>query len=491
MKSLTLQQLLPHITLPDTLIDKIVRHWRVDSRQVRPGDGFVAIQGTHADGRQFIEQAIHAGAILVLVEGSVYHCYETNKVPCVEVPDLKSHLGEVLSLHYGTATQLPVAAVTGTNGKTSVTGFIEQLMLLLHEPWGLLGTFGACYGGDCEDLGLTTADPATIHRCWAEFREQGAHGLVLEASSHALVQDRLMGLPVDAAVWTNLGRDHLDYHGTMEAYAEAKTLLFKRPGIKHAIFSRDNEQVVQLLEPLTTEHNVVTFGAHDSNDICYTDLSCQLDGLSFVLKNGDQQWPIKMPLYGAFNVENVLAAVATLVAYGKSIEELVPLLPNLTPVLGRMEQVPAEQGPTVLVDFAHTADGLDAALTALAAHFGGNIHCVFGCGGDRDKGKRPLMAKTAEAHAKTLWVTSDNPRTEDPQAIIDDIKAGLSGNVETHESVDRADAICSAIAQAKADDVVLIAGKGHEREQIIGTEKHLFSDAAVAATALTTWRQAL
>lgn len=488
--SQSLQCLLPEYALPQAAAQAQINHWRLDSRHVELGDGFIAVPGTVSDGRQFIEAAIANEASVVLQLGSEFASQMQGSTAVLSVPNLRAQLGQILAKHYHTATDLAVIAVTGTNGKTSVTGFVQQLTQLLQQPWGLLGTFGACFNGHCEDLGLTTADAASVHRYWAEFRAAGAQGLVLEASSHALDQDRLSGLPVTTAVWTNLGRDHLDYHGTLEAYAAAKTLLWQRQELVSSVYSLDNPALAEQLAAVAPHLNTITFGKDPANDLHYSKLQCLPTGMAFVLHYQQQEWELELPLLGAFNVENLLAALAALMTVGFSLEALLPKLKQLTPVLGRMEKIVAPQGPTVVVDFAHTADGLRAALNALSEHFHRRIHCVFGCGGDRDQGKRPLMAQAAEQGAQVIWLTSDNPRTESPETIIEQVKAGFSEQANVTVVIDREEAISRAIHAAQEHDVVLIAGKGHEREQIVGTERLPFNDVAIAEAALGVWRQA-
>lgn len=489
MSNATLQQLLPHLPWPAPVATLSVNEWRLDSRQVRQGDGFIGLVGGTYNGSQFVAKAVAAGAAIALVEGEKLALLNEQGVPCVVVPNLRAQLGELLSNHYGTGgAELPVVAVTGTNGKTTVAGLVQQLAAELNQPWGLLGTFGACMNGHCEDLGLTTADAASVHRYWAKFRRQNAAGLVLEASSHAIHQQRLTGLPIDVAVWTNIGRDHLDYHGTVAAYVAAKKALFARPELQAAVLSADDEYLRELASSLSLP--VYTFGQHASSDLRYENVAFNATGVRFDLIYQGKKWPLALPLYGAFNVENALAAIAALVALGHAIEAVIAQVQKLKPVRGRMEQVTAEAGPTVVVDFAHTADALAAVLAALAAHFSGHIHCVFGCGGDRDAGKRPLMAQAAEQGADYVWVTSDNPRSEDAEQIIAAIQQGFSTKANVQVRVDRAEAIAAAIAAAGAGDVVLIAGKGHEEEQIIGTQHHAFSDTAVAGKCLAVWRAA-
>src|SRR5699024_4756662 len=349
MNPLTLQQLLPQWELPANVAHINVQHWHVDSRAIQQGDGFIGLVGTALDGRQYVAQAIAAGAVVALVEADTFTLTEEQGVPCVHVPALRKHLGELLQAHYGSAAALPVVAVTGTNGKTTVTGFVQQLLGHLGQPWGLLGTLGACFGGQCEYLGLTTADAASVHRYWAAFRAQGAQGLVLEASSHALDQNRLAGLPVNVAVWTNIGRDHLDYHGTLDAYIEAKKHLFKRAEIKTAVLPADDELLRNFAAELAVP--VMAFGRHSSSDVRYETVEFLPEGVAFTLVHQQEKWAISLPLYGAFNIDNVLAAVAALVAVGYQLSELVPHLEKLIPVPGRMEQVRNEQGPTVIIDF--------------------------------------------------------------------------------------------------------------------------------------------
>lgn len=482
-----LHTLLPHLNFASAVGQITVKHWRLDSRQVQQGDGFIAVLGTQTDGRQFVPQAIAQGASVVLQAGDDFACQALEGVPVITVPQLMEQLGHLLGRHYASQTNKPVIAITGTNGKSSVAGFIQQLTDLLQQPWGLLGTLGACYAGQCEDLGLTTADAASVHRYWAEFRKQGAQGLVLEASSHALHQQRLAGLPITVGVWTNLSRDHLDYHGDMTAYAEAKALLWQRSELTAAVYSLEQSEVAA---HLPAELSAITYGKSKENAISYSELRCHGSGMDFVLHHKQQHWNLSLPLFGAFNVDNVMAALAALMAAGFALEELLPLVSELKPVTGRMEQVRAEHGPAVVVDFAHTPEGLKAALTALNQHFNKRIICVFGCGGDRDKGKRPLMAMAAEQGANEIYLTSDNPRNEPANAILSEVETGFSEQAKVHKIEDRAAAITAAIQGASASDVVLIAGKGHEQEQIIGSERLPFSDVLAAQAALQTWRPA-
>ena len=462
-----------------------------DSRAVKLGSIFVAYPGTSLDGRAFIAEAIARGAAAVLWEHAGFEWNERWEVPNLGIDDLRGNISTIAGHMYGNPSDaLWMAGVTGTNGKTSVSQWIASALDGLGQRSAVVGTLGTGLVGERAEAKNTTPDPIVLQRLLADFLRRGARNVAMEVSSHGLEQGRVAGIKYDAAVFTNLTRDHLDYHGTMEAYAAAKEKLFSARGLKHAVINADDEWGRGLASRVTVP--VISFGTTAHRVPRTAHLSASQIHLSEagVRFHVDSEWgsgEVRAGVLGAFNVSNLLAVLGTLMAAGISFDAAVKAVATLQPVPGRLERIGGGGQPLVVVDYAHTPDALEKALDALRPTLaaGHRLICVFGCGGDRDPGKRPLMGRIAARAADKAIVTSDNPRSEDPRAIIDQILAGMDRAAEAIE--DRQVAIFSAVHQAKRGDIVLLAGKGHEAYQEIAGVRHPFSDREVARAALAEW----
>ena len=492
-----LDQFLPDVTLPPHLAALPVNALCLDSRKVSAGDTFVALAGQDHDGRAYMADAVRAGATLVLAEGEQGDVSPSGlqDVPVVTVPALRHQLGYLAArLHGEPGRAMTVIGITGTNGKTSTTWFLADALNAAGHASALIGTLGVRFKDLTEDLGHTTPDPISLQRTLAACRDRGARSVVMEVSSHALDQGRLNGTPVAVAVFTNLSRDHLDYHGDMDRYFEAKARLFADPALSLAVINLDDAAGRHLRARLPARLPCITFGDHAEALVRCTDLSTHAAGMSFVLAVAGEAITVRVPLYGRFNLENLMAVAAVLYGMGLDVEAIARGLNAVTPVPGRMQPVQLADAttqakpPVVLVDYAHTPDGLEKALSAVRAHFSGALHCVVGCGGNRDTGKRAEMAAIAERMADHRVFTSDNPRFEAPEKILADMQAGLTDQAAAQVIVDRAEAINQAIRQAGSDDVVLIAGKGHETYQDICGHRYPQDDRELALAALTAWR---
>ena len=450
-----------------------------DSRHVTPGMLFIAAVGAAGDGRDFIEHALAQGAVVVLAEAP----YVTDDPRVIVLEDLNAHLPALITALYPQAEQGCHIAVTGTNGKSSVTHYIVELLHAMGERAALIGTLGMGEPGQLTASGFTTPHMLTVAQQAARWHAEGIHYVVLEASSHALDQGRLDSIPLHVGVFTNLTRDHLDYHGSMLAYAAAKARLFRRPELQHAIVNAHDEHVRLMLAgcqcPIT---RIDAYGG--DADFSATAWQPSQTGQSVELVTPEGLKTLELPLLGRFNLDNVLLAIATLYAQGVSLERLLAAAASLHPVPGRMQLITAPDSPVVVVDYAHTPDALDNALTALHQHVPGRLWAIVGCGGDRDSGKRPQMAAIAERQADHVVLTDDNPRTEDPEQIRQHMCAGLQHPDAAWNVGDRRCAIMEVVKQASSSDVVLIAGKGHEDYQDVQGIKHPFDDARVAAEAL-------
>jgi UDP-N-acetylmuramoyl-L-alanyl-D-glutamate--2,6-diaminopimelate ligase len=454
-----------------------------DSRAVRPGDVFVAMPGHRTDGRAYIDQAVRGGAAAVLHEAGISI---DAAVPAIAVPNLAAISGEIAHLVYGRPSeQLWMAGVTGTNGKTSVSQWIAQAMHLLACPCAVIGTLGNGFPNRLTESANTTPDAITVHRLLAGFIEHGALACAMEVSSIGLDQNRIGGVELDVAVFTNLTRDHLEYHGTMEAYGAAKARLFEWPDLGTAVVNLDDPFGVELDAKLAgrvpTLGYTLTGKVSRGDTLAARDFAMTPTGIAFTL-NGVR---IEAPIVGRFNAANLLAVIGALLAGDQTLDDIGGVLPQLTFPPGRMQAIGGRDAPLVVIDYAHTPDALEKALSTLretAAARGGKLACVFGCGGDRDPGKRPLMGAIAERLADSVLLTSDNPRSEDPDAILAAIATGMKSK-PTIEA-DRASAIERAVVAADVRDVILLAGKGHEPYQEVAGVRHPFSDLEHARSAL-------
>ena len=465
----------------------------LDSRKAASGDLFVAVAGHHADGRRFIPQAIAQGVAAVIAEAegeaSDGDMREMHGVPVIYLAQLPQRLSALAGRFYGQpGEKQKLIGVTGTNGKTTTTQLLAQWAQLLGETGAVMGTVGNGLPGQLTATENTTGSAVDVQRVLQELAQQGATLTAMEVSSHGLVQHRVAALPFAAAVFTNLSRDHLDYHGDMQAYESAKKLLFTEHQVGAMILNADDEVGRRWLATLpdavaVTMENNLQSGCRGrwvkADEVAYHD-----NGAHIRFSSSWGEGEIHSRLMGAFNVSNLLLAFATLLALDYPFADLLQTAPQLQPVCGRMEVFSAPGKPTVVVDYAHTPDALEKALEAARLHCKGKLWCVFGCGGDRDKGKRPLMGAIAEQFADVVVITDDNPRSEDPQSIVNDILTGLLEPHRARVMAGRAQAVTNAVLQAQPDDIVLVAGKGHEDYQIVGNRRLDYSDRATVAALL-------
>jgi len=481
-----LDQLLHGIADTPGVGDIVVSGLTLDSRQVRPGDAFFALRGTREHGIAFARGAIERGARVVLAEAPATRV--ELGVPVLWVDGLHGKVGEIASRFFGRPSEaMRVIGVTGTNGKTSTVQLLAQALEYLGHRAATIGTLGAGLHGRINEGERTTPDAINVQGLLASFRDEGATHVAMEVSSHALEQGRVAAVAFDVAAFTNLTRDHLDYHGSMEAYGEAKARLFAWPTLQAAAINIDDAFGKSLAQRIPAGVTALRLSAENQADadVRASDVVTSAEGLAFELHTPWGRHPVRSRLLGRFNVANLLAVIACLGAMGEPFERIVAAVETLEPINGRMNRLGGVPGlPLVVVDYAHTPDALEQALTALRAHCAGQLICVFGCGGDRDAGKRPQMGAIAERLADRIIITDDNPRTEDGDVIVAHIVAGLRRpDVATRER-DRARAIELALALAQSGDVVLIAGKGHETYQEGAHGKRPFDDLAVARKAL-------
>ena len=468
----------------DVVPDVVIRGIALDSRCVNPGDAFLAVAGASTHGMAHAVQAAERGAMVIIHDGQA-------ELPALDVPFVRvSGLGGFMSsigarFYHSPSDHLVIAGVTGTNGKTSTAHYIAQSWQRSSGDAGIIGTIGFGPLGALRPANMTTPDPVSLQAMLSDCIDLGVEKLSMEVSSHALDQGRCDDVAFDAAVFTNLSRDHLDYHGTMEAYAAAKRRLFVDAHPRFAIINLDDAFGKTLAAEISNGTQVFTYGTNGSSELRGSVL--QMDSLGMTLKLnspwGDGE--VRTGLLGAFNVSNLLAAAGTLALLGMPWSQVMHQLEIMQAVPGRMHCFGGETAqPVVVVDYAHTPDALQQALTALRSHLHGRLVCVFGCGGDRDSGKRPMMAHIAESFADRVVLTSDNPRGEEPGAIIDEMMAGLDRPDDVLVIEDRASAIRQAVLASSPGDIVLIAGKGHEDWQELNGRKIPFSDEATVNAAL-------
>ncbi len=469
-----------------------------DSRSLAAGEVFLAYPGSRRDGREFIPAALQRGAAAVLWEREGFEWNPGWRVPNLGVENLRGLAGRLAHEIYGRPSErLWMIGVTGTNGKTSCSHWIAQACSACGAKTAVVGTLGTGFPGALDAGVNTTPDAVLLHRSLAGLLAQGAQGVAMEVTSIGLDQGRVNGVAFGAALFTNLSRDHLDYHGDMESYARAKQRLFETPGLKHAVLNLDDVQGVQIARALAGR------GIGRAGYSCFAGVAARSgleryaeahaievspEGIAFEVRSSWGEAGIESALLGRFNVSNLLGVLTTMLVSGVPFDRAATALAGLEPVAGRMQRLGGAGKPVVVIDYAHTPDALEKTLVALkdvAKASGGRLAVVFGCGGERDRGKRPLMGAVASRHADAILVTSDNPRGEDPAAIIAEITAAIP---VPHEAIeDRRAAIERAIASAGAEDVVLIAGKGHETYQEVAGRRLPFSDALEAKQALSRW----
>ncbi|MGH8085518.1 MAG: UDP-N-acetylmuramoyl-L-alanyl-D-glutamate--2,6-diaminopimelate ligase [Lysobacter sp.] len=488
-RRMALAELLPDVAGidPGLVITGLVQ----DSRTITRGDAFVAIGGFGTHGLKFVEQARAAGASAILFEAPA-----SAEIPApddaIAVSNLRARLGELADRFHGRVSEaMTVVGVTGTNGKTSTVQLLGQAWHLRGVRGATIGTLGAGLYGEVLPTGFTTPLVLQLHDLIDQLHDAGAQALAMEVSSHALDQGRVDGVHFDVAVFTNLSRDHLDYHGDMAGYGAAKARLFLWPGLRAAAINLDDAHGRALRDALPADVHAVglssrgELGAEVRADALHFDNA----GIGFELVCGDgvgaERHPVQSPLLGRFNVDNLLAVAGALFALGDIPAQIAGVLSQLQPVHGRMNRLGGNgRVPLVVIDYAHTPDALEQALVSLRAHVAARLVCVFGCGGERDRGKRPQMASIAQTHADVVIVTDDNPRREDGDAIVAEIMAGFIDAGAVIVQRDRAAAIARAVGEAGPDDIVLIAGKGHEPYQDINGVMHPFDDTEVARAAM-------
>jgi UDP-N-acetylmuramoyl-L-alanyl-D-glutamate--2,6-diaminopimelate ligase len=456
-----------------------------DSRRARPGALFFALRGTRTDGAQFVAQAAEKGAVAIVSDAALPACAS----PVVRVPDARAAMADIAASFYGSpAGKLKVMGVTGTNGKTTTAFLVKHLLDADQRRCGLIGTVKYCIGESERDALRTTPESLDLQELLAQMIDAGNKAVAMEVSSHALAQHRARGIEFDTAVFTNLTQDHLDYHKTMEQYFEAKAALFeglskqkKKKG--RAIINIDDRYGHILDERYKRKIPVITYGQRVGSDFRATDVRFDATGSAYHLEARGRSYLVRLPLIGSFNIYNSLAAIATAAAMGMELRAAVAAMANAPQIPGRLERVPVKRNFQIFVDYAHTEDALRNVLRTLRELKPNRLITVFGCGGDRDRAKRPLMATASEQFSDWTILTSDNPRTEDPAGILSEIRSGFRGN-RYEEILDRTEAIRKAVRLAGPGDIVLVAGKGHEAYQEFADRKIPFDDCTVARRAV-------
>jgi len=445
---------------------------RADSRSVRPGDAFIALKGSVTDGHRYIDAALKAGAQTVICNEG--HPGLDSGITVVEVPDTKEALVRILPCLFPHARKVKLIGITGTSGKTTTTYLIESILKAAGMNPGVIGTINIRYNGIAADSSVTTPGPVDLFEYLGTMGLSRVNACVMEVSSHSLDQERIMGLEFDCAIFTNLSHDHLDYHKDMETYFQAKRKLFDRTYLKgRPVVNADDEFGRRLIEEV---QGAITFGRRPGADISIPSLRNTPKGLIMSLTTPMGEFPVRSSLMGEINACNIMAAVGAATALGIDRDSIIRGIEGLEHVPGRMEPVRNEHGLNIIVDYAHKPDALKNVLTSARGMTRGRLITVFGCGGDRDKTKRPVMGSIAAQSSDLVIVTSDNPRTEDPLAIINDVLQGIPDRTYVSVEPDREEAIRLGIASMREDDCLVIAGKGHETYQIIGSDKRPFDD---------------
>ena len=471
------------------LHDQVSGSLRTDSRQVEAGDGFIAWPGAAIDARHYIENALQSGASACLVELTGADTFGFSDTKIAGYQNLKAAAAPIAAAYYGKPSeQLQTIAVTGTNGKTSTAWWLAQALAKLGRQCGVIGTLGIGVPGAMVFNGLTTPDPVLLQQQFRSFVDQGITVCAIEASSIGIAEKRLDATQVQVAVFTNFTQDHLDYHGSMQAYWAAKSSLFNWPGLKSAVINVDDAKGRELDGLLkSTGTDTWTVAINQPARLRAQTIAQHESTLSFVVVEGNERATVTATSIGLYNVSNLLGVLATLRALGWPLQDAAKACCNLSAVPGRLNMLSLPGRPLVIVDYAHTPDAIEKVLVALkpvAQARGGQLWCVFGCGGDRDALKRPLIAAIAQKNADQIVVTSDNPRSENPATIISQILLGLTHSESVRVQADRALAIAEALAIAQPEDVVLLAGKGHETYQEVGGIQHPFDDMKHAEKAL-------
>jgi UDP-N-acetylmuramoyl-L-alanyl-D-glutamate--2,6-diaminopimelate ligase len=476
----------------------------LDSRTLNSGEAFIALPGLVQDGRRYISEAIQKGAAVILTEPLESSSQEIEKthsnIPFIYYSDLRNSTGPMAAHFFEEPSKsMAVVGITGTNGKTSCSHFIAQIFAAHHKQCGIMGTLGNGVLNDLKSSNCTTLDPIQTQKELYNLKNLGAESVAMEVTSHALTQGRVAGVHFHTAIFTNLTRDHLDYHETMQNYFQAKKRLFTEFKPKFSIVNLDDAHGRDLIDELRNQNNpthiigyTVDPNSLTSNPTSYSlitahSLHINESGMKAFIRSPWGEGELEFPLLGNFNLSNILASISAACVQGLSFTSVLKAIASIKTVSGRMMTLGGVLNqPVVVVDYAHTPDALSKVLSALRAHCKGKLWCVFGCGGDRDRGKRGLMAKVVEELSDKIVITQDNPRTEDPARIIEDIIEGFRNpqDERIHVQQDRREAILNTVLSADPKDIILIAGKGHEPYQIIGTEKYPFSDQSEVIYAL-------
>lgn len=512
-----LSELLKGICDHDLVTQHQVSGLNLDSNKLRAGDLFLACAGSRSHGLLHAEQAVKKGAAAIVYELSdqlpvraelvaALARLQGLSIPVIEVHELHNKLGLIAERFYGNPSHaFNMVGITGTNGKTSCSHFLAQILTTSKVPCGVIGTLGNGIFGKLVASTHTTPDAITLHSLFADMRDAGVEYVSMEVSSHGLEQGRVSGVQFQTAVFTNLTRDHLDYHGDMQAYAQSKRSLFEQPGLQYAVINADDEFGRELLAGLPDDVQSVAYSLSDASNaesaelrdsvmhlgcVQASDLHFSRDGMRMQVTTPWGDGGLSCKLIGRFNASNILAVLVTVLLSGMRLQDALESIRDLQSVPGRMQLLEKVTGfPLTVIDYAHTPDALQHVLEALRTHCKGQLWCVFGCGGDRDRGKRPLMGAIVEKHADQIILTDDNPRTENSADIIEDIRNGLQDPDKAYVEPDRRLAIIYALKNARPDDVVLIAGKGHEDYQITGKQRLPFSDAEVVSDVFARSRQ--
>lgn len=476
-----LSSLLTGISTYNYQTDPLITGLCLDSRQVKPGDCFFAYPGTLTDGRQYIPQALAAGAAIVLYEP---HPDITPDQRCIPVVNIQQHIGTIASRFWAAyLTKLQVIGITGTNGKSTCAYWLSHSLQAAGVPSAMIGTIGIGPVGQLSTATLTTPDPISLYQCFAEFANIGINTIAMEVSSHSLCQHRVVGVPFQLAAFTNLSHEHLDYHGTMRDYAQAKARLFDFPSLQGAVINADDDVGAEWLQHWAKDYPLYAISCQTQvnlpakiDTLQATQIQVTQQGLTCQVAGplGEAIWTL--PVMGRFNLYNALTCAQLLACSGVSWTQIGELMAQLPNVPGRMQLIRQPDQPVCVVDYAHTPDALSNALSSLRQHCQGKLWCVFGCGGDRDQAKRPAMGKVAAKLADIVILTNDNPRSQDPEVILQEIQQGINTEITVYRITDRAEAIATAINQAQPDDVILIAGKGHESTQTLADKVIPFSD---------------
>lgn len=457
----------------------------MDSRHACPGVCFLAFPGMTSDGRDYIDSAVRAGAVAVLYESNQAAPISIN-VPAIAVENLAEKIGLLASYFYGHPSEsLRIVGITGTNGKTSASHALAQAYKLLGKNAAVMGTLGVGLISDLKKTGMTTPDALCVQEQLAHMRDTSVDYVAMEVSSHALAQYRVAGVKIQTAVYTQLSPDHLDFHGTMEEYARCKEKLLQMPGLQRAIINADDKYGACWIEKYHKDLPVIAYrmgGSQGSLTIvptlCCDSFSVLPNGSGYLLQLSSPwgEGECELNLLGEYNIKNALAVIATLAAQSFPWESILKIMPRVKAVPGRMQWFKHPSGASVVVDFAHTPDALEQVLKTLQPLCKGELHCVFGCGGDRDASKRAVMGAIAASLADQIWITNDNPRSENPAKIAEAIRAGCGDHSHVEIILDRVKAIESALTATGEHDMILVAGKGHEAEQIIGDRVIKLSD---------------